>query len=69
MNRRSVVVKNVHFNATESILASHFSVCGRVVRVTIKRDKATGEKDDVGWQYGWDVMSVGQVWGESTAGL
>mmetsp|Transcript_32604 Transcript_32604/g.77343 ORF Transcript_32604/g.77343 Transcript_32604/m.77343 type:complete len:532 (+) Transcript_32604:197-1792(+) len=39
---RSVVVQNVHFLATEAIVAAHFTVTGPAKRVTIARDKATG---------------------------
>ena len=39
---RSVVVKNVDFKATEDALAAHFSVCGRVVGVAIRRHKPSG---------------------------
>ena len=34
IDRRCVVVQNVHFHATKEVLAAHFGQCGRIVDVT-----------------------------------
>ncbi|CAM6110241.1 unnamed protein product [Calypogeia fissa] len=39
----SVCVLNIHFAATKEAVATHFSNCGDIVRVTILTDKATGK--------------------------
>ncbi|EFJ50934.1 NimA-related protein kinase 7 [Volvox carteri f. nagariensis] len=44
---RSVVVTNVHFLASQEVLAAHFSVVGPVKNVTIMRDKVTGRPTGV----------------------
>ena len=35
-------IANVHFSATENQLSDHFSICGKVVKVTILKDSFTG---------------------------
>lgn len=38
----SVALSNLHFNASKSVVAAHFSVVGPVVRVTILYNSLTG---------------------------
>jgi len=38
----SIHIANIHFSASEKQLAEHFSVCGKVKRVTILKDHYTG---------------------------
>ena len=38
----SVHLANVHFSATVKQISEHFSICGKVTRVTILKDKFTG---------------------------
>lgn len=40
--KRSISISNVHFITTEKQLAEHFSICGKISRVTILKDIYTG---------------------------
>ena len=40
-DEKSIFVKNVEYTSTKEEIAEHFKECGKIVRVTIKTDKAT----------------------------
>ncbi len=40
---RSVFVKNVHFRAQEKELEEHFAESGKILKVTIRKDKMTNQ--------------------------
>ena len=46
---RAVLVKGIPTAAPPPVIKAHFSVCGRVTRLSLLRDRSTGERSNLAW--------------------